>query len=134
MKSKMILRNEHLMVTKSFFITSFNKKRLIILSHPESGQSKRTQGRSLLLDYRIVHFQSIGTSRCTLGSRRWNWKFREFFFLNPNPDFLLHSSYSSWLWLSTGGSDWDIASPLPWKMWKTIFIFFTFCCPNRCHW
>ena len=31
-----------------------------------------------------------------LGSRRWNWKFREKHFWNPNPEFLLHSSYSFW--------------------------------------
>ena len=28
-----------------------------------------------------------------LGSRRWNWKFREKNFWNPNPELLLHSSY-----------------------------------------
>ena len=31
-----------------------------------------------------------------IGSRRWNWKFWEKHFWNPNPDFLLHSSYSFW--------------------------------------
>ena len=31
-----------------------------------------------------------------LGSRRWNWKFREKHFWNPNPELLLHSSYSFW--------------------------------------
>ena len=31
-----------------------------------------------------------------LGCRRWNWKFREKHFWNPNPEFLLHSSYSFW--------------------------------------
>ena len=39
-----------------------------------------------------------------LGSRRWNWKFREKHFWNPNPELLLHSSYSFWLYLSTSGS------------------------------
>ena len=29
-----------------------------------------------------------------IGSRRWNWKFREKHFWNPNPELLLHSSYS----------------------------------------
>ena len=50
-----------------------------------------------------------------LGSRRWNWKFREKHFWIPNPEFLLHSSYSFWLWLSTSDSGWDLASTLPWK-------------------
>ena len=31
-----------------------------------------------------------------LGSRRWNCKFREKHFWNPNPELLLHSSYSFW--------------------------------------
>ena len=31
-----------------------------------------------------------------IGSRRWNWKFREKHFWNPNPELLLHSSYSLW--------------------------------------
>ena len=31
-----------------------------------------------------------------LGSRRWNWKFRENFFLKSIPELLLHSSYSFW--------------------------------------
>ena len=41
-----------------------------------------------------------------IGSRRWNWKFREKHFLNPKPELLLHSRYSFWL--------------------KTLFTFFTF--------
>ena len=35
--------------------------------------------------------------------------------LNPNPELLLHSSYSFWPWLSISGSGWDLASLLPWK-------------------
>ena len=31
-----------------------------------------------------------------LGSRRWNWKFQEKYFWNPNPELLLHSSYIFW--------------------------------------
>ena len=50
-----------------------------------------------------------------LGSRRRNWKIREKHFLNPNPEILLYSSYSFWPELSTSGSDWDLASRLPWK-------------------
>ena len=50
-----------------------------------------------------------------LGSRRWNWKFRKKHFRNPNPELLLHSSYSFWPWLSTSGSRWDLASTLSWK-------------------
>ena len=30
-----------------------------------------------------------------IGSRRWNWKFRKFF-LNPDTELLLYSSYSFW--------------------------------------
>ena len=32
----------------------------------------------------------------TLGSWRWNWKFREKYFWNPDDELLLHSSYSFW--------------------------------------
>ena len=46
---------------------------------------------------------SFSLNNHDLGSRRWNWKFRENFF-NPNPDFLLHSSYSFWPQLSTSYS------------------------------
>ena len=61
-----------------------------------------------------------------IGSRRWNWEFRESFFLNPNPDFLFHSSYSFWLWLSTSGSGWDLACSLPWKKCeKSLFLYFS---------
>ena len=35
-------------------------------------------------------------SLAKLGSRRWNWKFREEHFWNPNLEFLLHSSYRCW--------------------------------------
>ena len=31
-----------------------------------------------------------------LGSRPWNWKFQEKHFKDPNPELLLHSSYSFW--------------------------------------
>ena len=31
-----------------------------------------------------------------IGSRRWNWKFQEKHFKDPNPELLLHSSYSFW--------------------------------------
>ena len=55
------------------------------------------------------------TSHVKLGSRRWNWKFREKHFWNPNPELLLHSSYSFWPRLSTSGSGWESASTLPWK-------------------
>ena len=48
-----------------------------------------------------------------IGSRRWNWKFREKHFWNPNPELLLHSSYSFWSYLSTSSSGWDSACPLP---------------------
>ena len=57
------------------------------------------------------HFSGI----LIIGSRRWNWKFREKYFWNPNPELLLHSSYSFWPWISTSGSCWDLASTLPWK-------------------
>ena len=50
-----------------------------------------------------------------LGSRWWNWKFREKHFWNPNPELLLHSSYGFWPYLSTSSNDWDLASTLPWK-------------------
>ena len=38
----------------------------------------------------------VSFSRLRVGSRRWNWKFRERHFWNPNPELLLHSSYSFW--------------------------------------
>ena len=31
---------------------------------------------------------------CQVGSRRWNWKFREIFYSKSDPELLLHSSYS----------------------------------------
>ena len=51
-------------------------------------------------------------------SRRWNWKFRKKHFWIPNPEVLLHLSYSFWSYLSTSGSCWDFASSLPWKTCK----------------
>ena len=50
-----------------------------------------------------------------VGSRQWNWKFRKMHFWNPNPEHLLHSSYSFWPWLSTSSSGWDLVNTLPWK-------------------
>ena len=60
-----------------------------------------------------------------LGSRRWNWKFRERHFWNPNPELLLHSSYSFLHELSTTGSCWDLASQLPWKNCEKHFLYFS---------
>ena len=56
-----------------------------------------------------------------LGSRRWNWKFREKACDKQNPELLLHSSYSFWPKLFTSGSGWDLASPLPWKNCEKSF-------------
>ena len=56
----------------------------------------------------------------SLGSRRWNWKFRE----KQDTEHLLHSSYSIWPWLSTSGSGWDLASPQPRKNVKNVFSIF----------
>ena len=47
--------------------------------------------------YRSTNFKNFSlNSGFGIGSRRWNWKFRENHFWNPNPELLLHSSYSSW--------------------------------------
>ena len=58
-------------------------------------------------------------------SRRWNWKFRKRHFWNPNPEFLLHSSYSFWPWLSSNSSGWDLASSLPWKNCEKHLLYFS---------
>ena len=47
-----------------------------------------------------------------VGSQRWNWKFREKYFWNSNPELLLHSSLSFWAWLSISCSGWDLPSLL----------------------
>ena len=70
-----------------------------------------------------IIFPIIKLFKVILGSRRWNWKFREKHFWNPNSELLLHSSYSFWPWLSTSGS-WDLASPLPWKNCEKHFLYF----------
>ena len=57
-----------------------------------------------------------------IGSRRWNWKFRE----KQDTEILLHSSLSFWPLLSTSGSGWDLASPQPWKNVKNVFSIFLF--------
>ena len=69
-----------------------------------------------------IHFPSW----YSVVSRRWNWKFREKHFWNPNPELLLHSSYSFLPQLSASGSGWDLASPLPWKIVKNTLYFSQF--------
>ena len=66
---------------------------------------------------------SIWSESFAVGSRRWNWKYREKHFWNPNPELLLHSSYSFWPRLSTSGSGWESASTLPWKKCVKYIIY-----------
>ena len=55
-----------------------------------------------------------------IGSRRWNWKFRERYFLNPKPELLLHSSYIFW--------------PYHLLYFLILFIVADLLSPNSCHW
>ena len=55
--------------------------------------------------YEPVIDRKVLNERVVVGSRRWNCKFREKHFWNPNPELLLHSSYSQ-LSISPPGSYW----------------------------
>ena len=72
-----------------------------------------------ILSYHLYHINYM-ISIAPIGSRRWNWKFREKHFWNPNPELMLHSSYSFWK--------------------NTFYIFHNFfmvaylLSPDRCHW
>ena len=89
-------------------ITKFN-------SNPSTPISKSSMifaqliASALLLSWLL----QVDTILKDLGSRRWNWKFRENFFFKSNLELLLQTSYSFGLKLSTSYSGWDLASPQP---------------------
>ena len=97
-----------------------------------------------LIIFKLLLYQKIRMFRIfkkiTLGSRRWNWKFRENFFLKSNPELLSHSSYSFWpkaiYQLQLLGLSKHATMN---KLLKTSFLFFTFfmvagfLSPNRCN-
>ena len=53
-------------------------------------------GKFQILETLWFNFERLRTIHRALGSRRWNWKFREKHFWNPNLELLLHSTYSCW--------------------------------------
>ena len=48
------------------------------------------------LGSKIGHLLILSIRQSGLGSRRWNWKFQEKHFWNPNPELLFHSNHSFW--------------------------------------
>ena len=74
---------------------------------------------SLTLLYFISgHHPTLG-GEMSVGSRRWNWKFQEKHGESRIPNFCCIQGIVfdlSYLSVTTIGSDWDLASPLTWKI------------------
>ena len=75
-------------------------------------------GMSLRELTRVPRLEQNQNLELGLGSRRWNWKFREKAWEKQDTEILLHSSYSFWPWLSTSGSGWNLASTQQWKKFE----------------
>ena len=102
--SKMIQMHPLIKISIFYFYTIQIRRRGCNLyqdrKSPSSDEFIPTQNQInfWMINFTIVHSKGIISSffEPMIGSRRWNWKFREKHFWNPNPELLLHSSYSFW--------------------------------------
>ena len=99
--SKLIHMQDSLIPTDKFLL--FTSARLIacfvLTCHNTTINSNYLQFKKPKLAYlemTKLTWKLTQNKTSLLGSRRWNWKFREKHFLNLNPELLLHSSYSFW--------------------------------------